>query len=435
MGNRITDFFSSHFFKGDKGVWMIYFFLCMISLVEIYSASSSLTYKDGHHWTPMISQAGFLFFGFIIILIVHRIPCKFYMLFPVILLPTSVILLAYTLIGAGTVNNAKRWMEFGHISFQPSELAKLALIMALAVILSKTQQEERVKTRHGSKTIVRATKGGYSKPFKICACLTCGICALIVTENFSTAAILFMVAVAMMFLGGIPKKLMAKGLAVVAVAGVVGVVTLKSIPDSTLSKLGGRVMTWKGRIEDKFGGGEKADSSKTIIMNDENWQVNNSYIAIANSNIIGLGTGNSIGRDYLSHAESDFIYSIIAEELGIFGGIAVIFLYVCLLIRVGRIAQKCDKYFPALLVMGLGIMLVFQALINMGVAVGLFPVTGQPLPLISRGGTSILMSSAYIGMILSVSRYAETVRAREESIAEVTESIETDEYSNGDGMQ
>lgn len=430
---------SNNLFKGDKVVWMIYFFLCMISLVEIYSASSSLTYSHGNHLDPMIRQAGFLFVGLIIILIVHRIPCKYFKLFPIFLLPASIMLLLYVLIFGGTINGGNRWIDLGFLSFQPSEVAKAALIMSLAAILSKTQNEESVTGKNGRKTVVMATKGGYDKPFKICSILVCVICGLIVSENFSTAAILFTVAIIMMYIGNIPRKLMLKGLLCIGLAGGLFVGALLIMPDSMAKAIGGRVSTWKHRIENKIGLNKKTDNLVEVDGNEydlaENWQVGNSNIAIANSNVIGLGPGNSVQRDFLSHAESDFIYSIIIEETGVAGAIFVIFLYFALLIRVNKIAKKCDKFFPAFLVTGFGIVLVLQALINMGVAVGLLPVTGQPLPLISKGGTSIIITCFYFGVILSISRYAEKVSETPLAPAEPVSATETDEYYSATGIE
>ena len=432
---------SNNLFKGDKVVWMIYFFLCMISLVEIYSASSSLTYSHGNHLEPMIRQAGFLFIGLIIILIVHRIPCKYFKLFPIFLLPASVMLLLYVLLFGGTINGGNRWINLGFLSFQPSEVAKAALIMSLAAILSKTQNEESVNGRNGRKTVVMATKGGYNKPFKICSILVCVICGLIVSENFSTAAILFTVAIIMMYIGNIPRKLMLKGLICIGFAGALFVGTLLLIPDSFAKAMGGRVATWKHRIENKIGINKNTDNLVEVDGNEydlaENWQVGNSNIAIANSNLIGLGPGNSVQRDFLSHAESDFIYSIIIEETGIAGAVFVIFLYFALLIRVTRIAKKCDKFFPAFLVIGLGLMMVIQALVNMAVAVGLMPVTGQTLPLISHGGTSIIVMSINFGMILSVSRYAAKSSDKQKAVTKTLKRpsiIETNEVYSSVGM-
>lgn len=431
MGNKITNFISVNFFKGDKAVWMIYFFLCMVSLVEIYSASSNLTYKSGTHWTPMISQFGFLLTGFIIILIVHRIPCKYFKLLPLILLPLAIVLLVCTRLFSGEINATQRWMQLGAFSFQPSEIAKVALILALAMILSKTQNETKKQTKNGVRTIVRATKGGYSQPFKYCGILTLLVCGLICTENLSTAGLLFVVAVAMMFIGHIPYDLMFKGLGTMAAFGVIALTLMFILPEEQLGGFAKRATTWKARIENWF---EPEEKNATIKMEDVQSQEVSASIAISNSNVIGRGPGNSEGRDFLYHAESDFIYAIVIEEMGVFGGLFVLALYLALLVRVGRISQRCDKFFPAFLVMGLGMMIVLQALVNMGVAVGLLPVTGQTLPLISRGGTSILMVSFNIGMILSISRYADKVHESKQEPAEVISSNETNEYFSSTGM-
>lgn len=425
---------SNNLFKGDKGVWMIFFFLCMISLVEIYSASSSLTYQGGNHWDPMIRQAGFLTVGLILILVITRIPCKYFKLVPFLLYPTAILLLLYVLIFGGSINGGSRWIDLGMFSFQPSEIAKGALIMSLAAVLSMTQNKEEVTTRKGTKQIVTATRGGHSLPFRICAILTIVMCSLIVTENFSTAAILFSVAVIMMFIGNIPIDLMVKSLLLIGLVVAASVALLLTTPDSVLSNIGGRPLTWKHRIESKLHIGEEENVSTAYNIED-NWQEDNANIAIANSNIIGRGPGNSIQRDFLSHAESDFIYSIIIEETGLLGGLFVIFLYIVLLIRASRIAQKCDRFFPAFLVMGITIIMVLQAMINMGVAVGLFPVTGQPLPLISKGGTSILITCCYFGIILSISRYAEKINETKNAPAEAISSNETDEYYSSTGLE
>lgn len=425
---------SNNLFKGDKGVWMIFFFLCMISLVEIYSASSSLTYQGGNHWDPMIRQAGFLTVGLILILVITRIPCKYFKLVPFLLYPTAILLLLYVLIFGGSINGGSRWIDLGMFSFQPSEIAKGALIMSLAAVLSMTQNKEEVTTRKGTKQIVTATRGGHSLPFRICAILTIVMCSLIVTENFSTAAILFSVAVIMMFIGNIPIDLMVKSLLLIGLVVAASVALLLTTPDSVLGNMGGRPLTWKHRIESKLHIGEEENVSTAYNIED-NWQEDNANIAIANSNIIGRGPGNSIQRDFLSHAESDFIYSIIIEETGLLGGLFVIFLYIVLLIRASRIAQKCDRFFPAFLVMGITIIMVLQAMINMGVAVGLFPVTGQPLPLISKGGTSILITCCYFGIILSISRYAEKINETKNAPAEAISSNETEEYYSSTGLE
>lgn len=435
--------FGGSLFKGDKGVWMIYFFLCMISLVEVYSASSRLTFDGGHHWDPVVNQAGFLLFGFVIILFVHRIPCKWFMLLPFILLPLAVFLLLYAAVlgGGSTVNDANRWVEFFGIRFQPSEVAKAALLMTAAMVLAKTQTEKEEVVRGRKRKVVGAIKGRRYLAFAIVGGSSLLVCGLIMMDNMSTGMMLFFVIIIMMFLGHVPKDLMFKGLLSLAAVGFLVGTLAVVLPEKMLNETSAtkRLVTVKHRIERKFHLNENDDvrnSSKTeaqILLNDENSQTTYASIAIANSDIIGRGPGNSIQRDFLQHAESDFIYAIIIEELGIGGAFFVAFLYLVLLIRVGRIAQKSTSFFPAYLVLGYGIMMVLQAFVNMSVAVGLGPVTGQTLPLISKGGTSILITSFYIGVILSVSRYTE----KKEVNAPVVEAVpngETSEYYTDGAM-
>ncbi|MDE5551390.1 MAG: FtsW/RodA/SpoVE family cell cycle protein [Bacteroidaceae bacterium] len=443
MGTLVQDFFGGKLFKGDKGVWMIYFFLCMISLVEVYSASSRLTFEGGHHWGPMVSQAGFLFVGLLIILMVHRIPCKWFMLFPFILLPVAVLLLLYTAVlgGGSDINETHRWVRFGSISFQPSEIAKAALLMTAAVVLAKTQPEKEEFVRGKKRKVVGAIKGKRYLAFAIVGGATLLICGLIFLDNVSTALMLFFVVVVMMFLGQVPKDLMLKGLLSIVGLGVFVVMLSMAMPDDTLKDIPGfkRVVTVKHRINRMLGSeveenqGKASKTDTQILLNDKNSQTTYAFIAVANSNVIGLGPGNSIQRDFLQHAESDFIYAIIVEELGIGGALFVAFLYLVLLIRVGRIAQKCPSFFPAYLVLGFGIMMVLQAFVNMSVAVGLVPVTGQTLPLISKGGTSILITSFYIGVILSVSRYAEK-KEKKAPLVEAVPNGETCEYYTDGAM-
>ena len=336
MGTIVQDFLGGKLFKGDKGVWMIYFFLCMISLVEVYSASSRLTFEGGHHWGPMVSQAGFLFAGLIIILLVHRIPCKWFMLFPFILLPVAILLLLYTAVlgGGSTVNSTNRWVDLFGVRFQPSEVAKAALLMTVAVVLAKTQTEKEEWVRGKKRKIVGAIKGKRYLAFAIVGSAALLICGLIFIDNVSTAMMLFLVVVVMMFIGQVPKDLMFKGLAVIVGIGAFFAMTVMAVPESTWQEIPGckRVVTVKKRLERKFGGSDEAKeknafkSEKERLINDENSQTTYAAIAIANSDVIGLGPGNSIQRDFLQHAESDFIYAIIIEELGIPGAFFVAFL-------------------------------------------------------------------------------------------------------------
>ena len=389
-------------FKGDKVIWIIFLCLCLISIIEVFSAASTLTYKSGDHWGPITQHSIILMIGAIVVVLMHNIPYKWFQVFPVFLYPISVVLLAFvTLMGVITgdrVNGAARWMSFMGLQFQPSELAKMAVIIAVSFILSKKQDDE----------------GANPKDFKYIMILTGLVCMLIAPENLSTAMLLFGVVVLMMFIGRVAFKKLAMLLGGLALAGCLGVIFLLAIPKDTDIPFLHRFDTWKSRITN-FTEKEEVPAAKFDI--DKDAQIAHARIAIATSNVIGKAPGNSIQRDFLSQAFSDFIFAIIIEELGLVGGAFVVILYIWLLVRTGRIAQKCERTFPAFLVMGIALMLVSQAILNMMVAVGLFPVTGQPLPLISKGGTSTLINCAYIGMILSVSRYTAYLEEKKDNPA------------------
>ena len=389
-------------FKGDKVIWIIFLCLCLISIIEVFSAASTLTYKSGDHWGPITQHSIILMIGAIVVVLMHNIPYKWFQVFPVFLYPISVVLLAFvTLMGVITgdrVNGAARWMSFMGLQFQPSELAKMAVIIAVSFILSKKQDDE----------------GANPKAFKYIMILTGLVCMLIAPENLSTAMLLFGVVVLMMFIGRVAFKKLAMLLGGLALAGCLGVIFLLAIPKDTDIPFLHRFDTWKSRITN-FTEKEEVPAAKFDI--DKDAQIAHARIAIATSNVIGKAPGNSIQRDFLSQAFSDFIFAIIIEELGLVGGAFVVILYIWLLVRTGRIAQKCERTFPAFLVMGIALMLVSQAILNMMVAVGLFPVTGQPLPLISKGGTSTLINCAYIGMILRVSRYTAYLEEKKDNPA------------------
>lgn len=430
MGKKIADFINLNLIKGDKGIWMIYFLLCVVSVVEIYSAASNLTFRAGNHWDPVINQAAFLLFGFLVVLAMIRIPCKFFKLIPILGLPIAIIMLLYVLVSQRGVNDAARWIDLFGIRFQPSEFAKSMLILQVAAIISRVNQKKRKSPTNKTK---EERLREMRKAFWGVVLLTGCVCGLIAPENFSTAAMLGVVILAMMFVGNIPLRYLLRLMLVVLAAGVLAGTVLMATPDESLAKYR-RALTWKHRILAKTESSAAAEQGSTFNM-DTSWQENTSHMAIANSNIIGLGVGNSIERDFLPHAESDFIYSIIVEETGLVGGLSVMLLYIILLVRCWRIAQRSDRYFPAYLVVGLSLMLVVQALVNMAVSVGLAPVTGQTLPLISHGGTSIVITSFNIGLILSVSRYVEKTYAGKEMEVELASTNETEEYASAEGMQ
>lgn len=380
-------------FKGDRVIWIIFLCLCLISIIEVFSAASTLTYKTGDHWGPITQHSIILMVGVFIVILIHNINYKWFQVFPVFLVPISAALLAFVMlmgvITGDRVNGAARWMSFFGIQFQPSELAKMAVIIAVSFILSKTQTED----------------GANSKAFKYIMIITGFICALIAPENLSTAALLFGVVFLMMYIGKVVIRKLLSLMGVIMLCGGLMVAITLVVPEDTNIPFLHRLATWKSRIVGFADPKEDVPAAKFDI--DKDAQIAHANIAIASSNVIGKMPGNSVQRDFLSQAFSDFIFAIIIEELGLLGGAFVVILYIWLLIRAGRIAQKCERTFPAFLVMGIALMLVSQAIMNMCVAVGLFPVTGQPLPLISKGGTSTLINCVYIGMILSVSRYTE----------------------------
>ena len=398
-------------FKGDKVIWMIFFFLCMISIIEVYSASSSLTYKTGNYMAPVIRHIGLLGLGLLTMICMLKVKCKFFKIVTPFMLALSFVLLLWVLVAGQSTNGASRWISLAGINFQPSEIAKGAVVLAVAQILSAMQ------TEHGAE----------KRAFKYILIVSGIFVALIGLENLSTAMLLCFTILCMMIIGRVPMRQIGKlvGTALIAICLIFACIMIvgkdkgdTAKPENSLTekvvqdekeetgvvdKLFHRADTWKARID-------KWTSSKTIAPEDvdldKDAQVAHANIAIASSNIAGNGPGNSVERDFLSQAYSDFIYAIIIEEMGIEGAIFVALLYIFLLFRAGRIANRCENNFPAFLCMGLAILLVIQALFNMLVAVGLAPVTGQPLPLISRGGTSTVINCLYLGIILSISRTA-----------------------------
>jgi cell division protein FtsW len=374
-------------FKGDGGIWTVYFCFCVLSIMEVFSATSTLTYKSGDIWGPITQHCIYLLMGTVIVVLVHNIPCKWFRVIPPTLGPISIVLLLMVTVTGEMTNGAKRWIDICGIQFQPSELGKMALVVTTALILSRMQTD----------------KGANPKAFKYILGASVFVCGLIFRENGSTALLLFSVIFMMMIIGRVPfrqwSKIVLVGLGVIALF----VGTMKFIPTETLSSISRRLPTMQSRVNGFFEDKSKVSPQEYDI--DKNAQVAHANIAISRGNIIGRMPGNSVERDFLSQAFSDFIFAIVLEELGLAGGVAIVLLYVILMIRVSRIAKKSSSYFASFLIMGLTLLLVTQAAMNISVAVGMVPVTGQPLPFISKGGTSTFINSAYIGMILSVSRY------------------------------
>jgi cell division protein FtsW len=382
--------FANKIFRGDRVIWMIYLFLCLISIIEVYSASSRLTF-DTHYWQPILKHTMFLLGGAVIVLIIHSLNPKYFWVF-IVMLPFVWMLLVATQFMGKTVNNAQRYI-FG---FQPSEIAKLSLIACVAFLLS-----------------CQKTKISESLSFKWIVALTVITCALIFRDNFSTAAILFAIIIILMFIGQVSFKRMAILISVTFAFVAILFAFLWFSPDTAKNVGFRRGVLWVDRLAHYK---EPPEITKNGKIPDEMFQTVMAKIALSHGGVIGVMPGNSHLSDFLPQAFSDFIYAIIIEETGIVGGIVVLALYVFLFIRAGTIASRCPKLFPKLLVMGCALIIVLQALINMAVSVGLMPVTGQPLPLISKGGTSILITCVYIGIILSVSRFENPRGIRQEEV-------------------
>jgi cell division protein FtsW len=393
------------YLKGDATLWIVFFALCIVSVIEMYSASSTLAYKASNHAGPVLRHVAFLTGGVMIAFFVHLIPYRFIRISSYLGLFISSALLVFVLFKGHSENDAARWLVIGGIQFQPSELAKLSVIIVAADLISRIRDNAKDEWIYFRNTII----------------MLIAVCGLILLENFSTAFILFAVVFIMMFIGRISLKYLGSLAGILVISLVIGYGAIKAIPETSMPHMFKRGYTWVARIErhsDKEGKGSK------YVINDKNRQEKYGQIAIARGGVFGLMPGNSVERDYLPQAYSDFIYSIIVEEMGLIGGIVVIILYLILLFRAGKIATNCSSVFPAILVIGLSLMIVIQTFINMSVATSLIPVTGQPLPLISRGGTSILITCIYFGIIFGITRQIKSEEVPvEESFVEQEDAI------------
>ena len=418
----------NNIFKGDKVIWAVFFLLCIVSIIEVYSASSSLGYKSGNYWKAATYHTFLLLIGLGVIVMTLNIKCKFFKLATPILVPVAFVMLILVFVCGTKENDAARWLKIGFIPIQPSEIAKGAMVLATAQILSAMQTAD----------------GAAPKAMKYVLITGAFLILPIAPENLSTAVMLSFVVFLMMIIGRVPLKQLGLLVSVCVLLiglGIGSILAFGKTPENSLTdkekmhlteeiqetedgipvaikdkeknekkveltgvqKIAHRFDTWKGRIME-FSNKEEVPPEKFDL--DKNGQVGHARIAIVSSNVTGRGPGNSVERDFLSQAFSDFIYAIVIEELGLGGAFVVAFLYVVLLFRTGIIARRCKNPFPAYLAMGLALLMVTQALFNMMVAVGLVPVTGQPLPLISKGGTSSIINCLYIGVILSISRTA-----------------------------
>ncbi|TDQ22814.1 FtsW/RodA/SpoVE family cell cycle protein [Tenacibaculum caenipelagi] len=364
--------------KGDRAIWAIVTVLAIFSFMPIYSASTNLVYVVGNGSTlgHLVKHIVLLITGFAVIYGVHKIPYRYFSGGSVLMLPVVVLLLIFTLAQGTTIGgaNASRWIRipFVGIGFQTSTLAGLVLMVYVARYLAK----------HKEKIIS-------FKESLLQLWLPVGlVLILILPANFSTTAIVFFMILLVSFIGGYPLKYIGYILSIGLVSFLFFILVAKAFPDA----MPNRVNTWKSRIE-----------SFSQPDGEEDYQVEKAKIAIATGGVIGKGPGKSVQKNFLPQSSSDFIYAIIVEEYGFAGAVVVIFIYFLLLFRILITAKKATTIFATLLVVGVGIPIVFQAMINMAVAVNILPVTGQTLPLISSGGTSIWMTCFALGMILSVS--------------------------------
>ncbi len=378
--------------KGDKIIWAVVLLLSLVSLLAVFSSTGSLAYRmDKNADFYMKKQVFFLGVGVLLIYLVHRVNYTRFARWAVILFGISLPLLLYTLVFGASLNDGSRWIRLPviNVTFQTSDLAKLALFMFLARLLSSRQ--DRIK---------KLKEGFVPVLVPVLA-----VCVLIAPANLSTALMLGMTCCILFYIG----RVQIKHILLLAAAGVVLMGCVYGISKATGM---GRAATWEKRIAN-FMGKEDAETSK-----DDNFQMEQGKIAIANGGLIGRGPGNSLQRNFVPHPYSDWIYSIIIEEYGLLGGAAMVALYLIFLWRSILIFRRCPYAFGAFLAVGLSITLVFQAMLNMAVVVHLVPTTGLTLPLVSMGGSSIWFTSLAIGIVLSVSRYVDEEEGRSRALPE-----------------
>lgn len=376
--------------EGDKAIWAIVAFLAILSFMPVYSASTNLVYvvNSGTPTYHLFKHAILLFLGFLIIYAIHKIPFKYFSGGSVLMLPIVIVLLIVTLAQGKTIGgaNASRWIEipFIGVGFQTSTLAGVILMIYVSRYLAKNKEKS---------IVFKESLWQLWLPIAI-------ILMLILPANFSTTAIIFLMILLLLFIGGYPFKY----LLITLGAGVVALSIFILIALAFPKAMPHRVDTWKSRMVSFF------DKNA-----EEGYQVEKAKIAIASGGIYGRGPGKSVQKNFLPQSSSDFIYAIIIEEYGLLGALLVMLSYFFLLFRIVVAAKKATTIFATLLIIGVGIPIIFQALINMAVAVNLFPVTGQTLPLVSSGGTSIWMTCFAIGIVLSVTAEKEkTIKENED---------------------
>ncbi|WP_167605139.1 FtsW/RodA/SpoVE family cell cycle protein [Maribellus sediminis] len=369
----------SKIFRGDRVIWAVLILLSMLSLLIVYSATGALAYRvaGGKTWIYLVRHMVFLVLGFgVMLLMVNVLPVKIYSMFATLALYLSIglLILAVGLKFAGIIHGSGRTLPLGPLSFQPAEVAKISLILFSAKVLGKKQK----------------TKRDLYLAFRSIIIPTGIVCFLISLSDFSTSALLFATIMTMMFVGRIPMKYM-----LLVVAAGIGFVALMYFGASVIDEPPARIATIKGRI-DRFIHGDP--NSETGIT-----QADYAKLAIYSGGIFGKGPGHSDVSNYMAAAYNDFIFAIIVEEYGLIIGVFVVFLYLIFFFRGITIVRRATRTFPAFMVVGLTMILVYQAMINIGVSSGALPVTGQPLPWVSYGGTAMIFTAISFGCILSVS--------------------------------
>jgi cell division protein FtsW len=376
------------YFKGDPVIWAVILLLSVFSLLAVYSSTGSLAYKyqGGNTSYYILKHATILIMGLVITYVTHLIPYKYFSRISQLLLVIAIPLLLVTLIYGVTRNQASRWLSVPGLSltFQTSDIAKLAIVMYTARILSKKQDN------------IKDFKGAF-RPLMAPLLL---VCALVLPANLSTSLLIFATAFILMFIGRVNLKYL------FGMMGIIVILLGSFIAIALSNDWEGRIGTWKNRIENYVSAGKE-----------DNYQVSQAKIAIVSGGLVNLRPGKSMQRNFLPHPYSDFIYAIIIEEYGLAGGIIVLALYLYLLFRAAVLVRKSSRTFPAFLAIGLAVMITFQAIINMAVVVNLLPVTGQPLPMISMGGSSLLFTCVALGIIQSVSRGIKTQQEAAEKLA------------------
>jgi cell division protein FtsW len=363
-------------FKGDPVIWAMLAVLSVVSILVVYSATGTLAYSKFHGETYrfLLKQTGFVFSGMLIAYIVHLFDIRIYQKLSIVAVVVSVLLLLLTMAMGTNLNDASRWLSIGGVTFQTSDIAKVALIMYVSNMLATHQNDIK----------------NWRVYAKIAAVIGL-VCVIILPNNFSTAAMLGFVCMMLLFIG----RVSVKHLALTGVGAVVLVAVFVLVAQLTGFQKH-RIATWEKRYHTFMGDKDGAKPTK-----DDTFQADQSKIAVATGGVFGKGPGNSTQRNYLPHPYSDFIYAIIIEEYGLVGGFIIMLIYLALLYRAGIIVKRSEKTYPAFLTMGLILLMVVQAMINMGVAVGFFPVTGQTLPFVSMGGSSIWVTGMVFGLIQS----------------------------------